>query len=83
LRHSYDHQPIIGNTTLDLFFFGDLLYQGKGCSNIKDDKIHFLNKADVSQIVIGESAFTCYCNQLAKSKIGKLDMNTHYFNSMF
>lgn len=83
LDYRSTHMPVIGNGYLDLFIVGDLLYNGEGC-NLQSTPMTFKeDETKFSQFVISESALACFLNQVAKSKIGKLDLNESKFNALF
>ena len=59
-----------------MFFVGDIIYDGdEGCF-IEHDYMDFKQGDVFSQFVLSESAATCMANQIAKSKIGHIEMNT-------
>jgi hypothetical protein len=67
--------PIISEGQIDFFASGELLYKGEDC-DIEPDNIDFIEDSHTaSQIVISESAASCWANQLAKSRIGKVKMD--------
>lgn len=69
---------------MDFFFLGELIHNNENCGEtIVDNNIHFYDLKDQSQLVIGESAFTCIANQWAKSDLGKLHVNEKAFNELF
>jgi hypothetical protein len=71
LRHQTSRIPNIGSGYMDFFFLGELIHNNENCGDtIVDNNIHFYNIQDQSQVVIGESAFTCIANQWAKSELG-------------
>jgi len=48
---------------MDFFFLGELIHNNENCGDtIVDNKIHFYNLQDQSQLVVGESAATCMLN---------------------
>jgi len=48
---------------MDFYFIGELNYMGKDCQGaIYDDHMHLMNSQEMSQVVIGESAFSCMLN---------------------
>jgi hypothetical protein len=82
-RH-IDDDPDIGTGYAEFLLIGDWLYEGKSCQNsIVDNNIHFFDSVDYSQLVVGESAMTCIFNQISKSPIGKISLNTKKFNQLF
>lgn len=83
LRHVPGKDPFMGEGYMDLLLNGEWFYQGKNCDNIQDDYIHFYDTKDYSQLVIGQSLTTCILNQMAKSKIFQLQIDTMRFNMMF
>jgi short subunit fatty acids transporter len=66
-----------------MYIVGDLKYNEDGCSSNQPTPLNFMNSEQFSQLVISESALACMMNQIAKSKIGKLDLNEQRFNDLF
>ena len=65
--------PEIYDGHADFFLAGDLIYGEDGCM-LEDNDIHFAveeDRAD-SQIVMSDSAASCWMNQFAQSRIGKI-----------
>lgn len=65
-----------------MFFIGDMYYKDSTCSLDSTD-MDFMGDNTDSQIVISQSALTCMLNQIAKSNIGRIHVNTHSFNNFF
>lgn len=62
LRHAPSIDPQISDEQIDMFFSGQMIYNGKPCPNeLRDDHLHFYNSKQ-SQIVIGASLATCWMN---------------------
>lgn len=61
--------PQMADGHVDFFMAGDLIYEGEGCK-LTPDFLSFVDGDSDSQIVVSESAFTCWANQIARSKIG-------------
>ena len=61
---------------------GEVLYNGMACEegSIVENNVHFIDNPEMSQLVLTESAASCMLNQLAKSNLGKLDLNEERFN---
>lgn len=75
--------PKISEGQIDFYLSGDLLYKGEECS-IQPDNLDFIDSNQtVSQIVVSESTATCFANQLAKSKIGKVSLNKDKVNKFW
>lgn len=83
LDYRHTIAPYIGEGYIQMFIVGILQYNGEGCT-LEPTKLDFKQDAtQYSQFVISESALACMLNQVAKSKIGKLDLNESRFNSLF
>jgi hypothetical protein len=80
-------QPNQGEGFLDIFFVGEILegLEKSKCTEhpIEDSGIHFLNEDTMSQLVVSESAVTCFANQLADTPLMQLDLNEDRWNQMF
>ena len=84
LRHVPYLNPRIGTGFMDFYFIGEMIYKDENCGDqIVDSNIHFFDVQDQSQLVIGESAFSCIANQWAKSDLGKIYLNEDKFNKLF
>lgn len=59
---------------MDTYFVGALTYHGNACE-LEHDYFDFMDAQEFSQVVITESAATCALNNIASSKIGKLEFN--------
>jgi|DEB0MinimDraft_12_1074336.scaffolds.fasta_scaffold27857_1 hypothetical protein len=69
---------------MDLMAGGELFFNGEGCPNtIVDNNVHFINSHELSQVVLTESAATCWLNRIAASDVGKLTINEDRWNQMF
>jgi len=73
--------PYIGEGYIDLFFLGEMIYNGQGCE-LENDPMDFLDE-QMSQLVISESAMTCILNQYAKSPIGYFNLNEERWNRLW
>merc|ERR1712025_1109600 len=68
--------PYIGEGWVDFFIHAEALYGGKGC-DIEADNLEFsVAGSTMSQIVVSESAATCWANKIAESHIGKIILNS-------
>lgn len=76
--------PIIHDASIDFFVAGDLIYEEEGC--ILDlEELEFKNETGRanSQIVLSESAASCWLNKFANSKIGKVTMTSWKLDQFF
>ena len=79
-RNTWSPQLYDGH--IDFFMAGDLFYNGKGCQ-LTADFLSF-DEGDVdSQIVVSESAATCWANQIAKSNIGHVTFDQDRINAFW
>ena len=84
MRHVNKLNPIIAEGHMDLFFLGEMIYDNDHCHDtIVDNNIHFYDLLDQSQVVFGESATTCIVNQMAKTDLLKLKIDSKKFNELF
>ena len=60
---------------VDFFMAGDLIRGEEGCE-LTNDNLRFIENITESQIVISEAAATCWANQIARSDIGSIHMDT-------
>jgi hypothetical protein len=74
--------PFLGEGWMDTYFLGEILYGGQGC-DLEPDFFDFMDDQEFSQLVISESATTCGLNNIARSPIGKLDLNEQRLNQFF
>lgn len=77
--------PKITEGQVDFFLSGELLYKGEECS-LEPDNLDFIgasNSSAPSQVVISESAASCFANQIAKSKIGKITLDKEKVNKFW
>jgi hypothetical protein len=75
--------PVIAEGQIDFFMSGELLYKGEDC-DIEPDNIDFIEDSHTaSQVVISESAASCFASQLAKSRIGKVKLNKDLSNKFW
>lgn len=75
LDYRNTQSPFIGEGWVDIFFSGELMYNGEGC-NIEPKYMDFMQSQTFSQLVVSESAATCWANQVAKSNLGKIFLNS-------
>jgi len=81
---------------MDSYILGELLYHptddtlkegqhGHSAANctLDHDYMSFMNSETFSQLVISESALACLVNQVARSPIGQLHLNTMSMREMF
>ena len=65
-----------------MFIVGELVHNQLGCP-LQSDNMEFNTASDTfSQIVISESAASCWAENLASSKIGKLTINSNTISKM-
>lgn len=80
-------KPTIENGYMDLFMVGafDWTQAEESCESVgfANNNIHFYNNAQVSQIVLTDSAATCAANQIAKSPIGHLEFTNEKWNQFW
>lgn len=76
--------PYIGNGYIDMYFLGELNYGvSRDQCTMEPEYMDFVNSATFSQLVISESAASCFMNSWAKSHIGKFDLTEDKLNMMF
>jgi len=82
---SFDYRntrsPYIGNGYIDVYFLGELNYGvHRDECKIEADYMDFVNSATFSQLVVSESAASCWMNEWAKSSIAKFDLDDEKVN---
>lgn len=76
--------PYIGDGFIDIYFLGELNYGiHRDQCQIEADWMDFVNSQTFSQLVISESAASCWMNQWAQSSIGKFDLDEERVNLLF
>ena len=68
---------------LDFFLFGDTIYDGEGCSMAPDYLGFDYDGVVDSQIVVSESAASCFATKLAKSKLGHIHLDRPKVNAFW
>lgn len=68
--------PVIGDGYMDMFFLGELTYDGSTCE-IESDDMNFMNGNTFSQLVVSESAATCALNSISNSPIGEIHLDSN------
>jgi hypothetical protein len=68
--------PYIGDGWIDFFIHGQVLYAGQGCNIVADNLEFSVTGSTMSQVVISESAATCIANNVAKSHLGHITLNS-------
>ena len=69
--------PVIHDASIDFYMAGDLIYEDEGCI-LDPEELEFKNETSRanSQIVMSESAASCWLRKFADSKIGKVTMTS-------
>ena len=66
-----------------MYIVGELVHDKAGCELVSD-YMSFTNAADIfSEIVISESAATCWMENISASKIGILDITSTTISELF
>lgn len=69
--------PYIGEGWIDFFINGELQYGGEDCNTLENDNLQFSTASStMSQLVVSEAAATCIANQVAKSHLGHINLNS-------
>ena len=66
--------PVIKEGQLDMRIIGDIEYN-RGACGMEPDYFDFMDAEVYSQVVMTESAATCFFNSVAWSPIGHFDLN--------
>ena len=76
--------PEIYDGHADFYLAGDLIYHGEGCA-LDPGYLEFVNETDRadSQIVMSESAASCWMNKFAQSDIGVVTLNEDTVNKFW
>lgn len=73
-RNTY--KPFIGNGFMEMWFIGDLLFDGKSCGvNFQEVPMAFIEDDKFTQLVMTESALSCIANSIAASNHGTINWN--------
>jgi hypothetical protein len=75
--------PYIGEGWIDFFLSGELLYAGNGCEMAADNLEFSVAGSTMSQLVISESAATCIANNVAKSHLGHIVLNSQTVSDLW
>ena len=73
--------PYIGSGYIDIYFLGELNYglHRDECT-MEPDYMDFINSATFSQLVVSESAASCFMNSWARSHVGKFNLDEDKIN---
>ena len=77
LDYRMTQAPYIGEGWIDFFINGELQYGGEDCNTLENDNLQFSTASStMSQLVVSEAAATCIANQVAKSHLGHINLNS-------
>jgi hypothetical protein len=80
MRNTAD--PVIASGIMEMSFVGELLYNGEDCKNFEPEEIEF-EAGNLTQLVISESALECFAQQVSKSDIGTVYLDTESLQALF
>jgi hypothetical protein len=76
--------PYIGNGYIDIYFLGELTEDlTRNQCVMEPDYMDFINSATFSQLVVSESAASCFMNTWAGSDIGRFELDEERINLLF
>lgn len=84
-RMNYENtqDPYIGDGWFDTFMEGQLSYEGMGCE-INAEPMEFVgDDSAYSQLVISDSAASCMAKTIARSPIGRIELDETRINKLF
>merc|ERR1711934_1898 len=75
--------PYIGDGYIDFFLSGELIYAGNNCTLEADNLEFSASGATMSQLVVSESAASCILNNMARSRLGHITLNSQTISDLW